>query len=258
MAMQQAPGHRLPNIRFRVLIIGRANSGKTSILQRVCDTTQSPIIRRRSSSAGQEESVCGLTFMKACQCAHHPTRFNSRSPWRFVMWYHLPPVADPRASVAITTLRTNSPSLTIRVTRSMIPADLSQVATRNWRMCRILFDESRRQSDWHLEYMQYGVYFEIFMIATADGNVWGTAYRWTTNGLYWIWSISKIFAPIWMVCDHYDGSAVVLVNISFCWSPCHWGIHKVWSVQDKCWNGFGGPSKGKLRRWCNWSSWQTI
>ncbi|KXN83935.1 hypothetical protein AN958_00799 [Leucoagaricus sp. SymC.cos] len=36
-----------PDIKFRVLIIGRANAGKTSILQRVCDTTQSPEIYRR-------------------------------------------------------------------------------------------------------------------------------------------------------------------------------------------------------------------
>ena len=37
---------RIPNIRFRVLIIGRANAGKTSILQRVCDTTESPVVYR--------------------------------------------------------------------------------------------------------------------------------------------------------------------------------------------------------------------
>lgn len=66
MTMQQNPGRQLPNIRFRVLIIGRANSGKTSILQRVCDTTQSPVIRRRSASISQEP-VCGLTFVKICQ-----------------------------------------------------------------------------------------------------------------------------------------------------------------------------------------------
>ncbi|KAH9172532.1 hypothetical protein EDB89DRAFT_1851056 [Lactarius sanguifluus] len=35
-----------PNIQFRVLIVGRANSGKTSILQRVCETTESPMIYR--------------------------------------------------------------------------------------------------------------------------------------------------------------------------------------------------------------------
>ena len=30
--------------RFRVLIIGRANAGKTAILQRVCNTTEQPKI----------------------------------------------------------------------------------------------------------------------------------------------------------------------------------------------------------------------
>ncbi|KAH9023506.1 hypothetical protein EDB84DRAFT_1420972 [Lactarius hengduanensis] len=37
---------RLPEIKFRVLIIGRANAGKTSILQRVCETTESPATYR--------------------------------------------------------------------------------------------------------------------------------------------------------------------------------------------------------------------
>ncbi|KAF8262776.1 hypothetical protein EI94DRAFT_1808256 [Lactarius quietus] len=37
---------RIPDIKFRVLIIGRANAGKTTILQRVCDTTESPTIYR--------------------------------------------------------------------------------------------------------------------------------------------------------------------------------------------------------------------
>jgi hypothetical protein len=46
----QQPRRPIPNIRFRVLIIGRANAGKTSILQRVCDTTDSPVIYR-----GKEE-----------------------------------------------------------------------------------------------------------------------------------------------------------------------------------------------------------
>jgi septin family protein len=42
-AQQNLP--RVPSdIKFRVLIIGRANAGKTSILQRVCDTTESPEI----------------------------------------------------------------------------------------------------------------------------------------------------------------------------------------------------------------------
>jgi GTPase SAR1 family protein len=45
---------RIPNIRFRVLVIGRANAGKTSILQRVCDTTESPTIYRQGEY-GEEE-----------------------------------------------------------------------------------------------------------------------------------------------------------------------------------------------------------
>ncbi|KAH9022821.1 hypothetical protein EDB85DRAFT_2293107 [Lactarius pseudohatsudake] len=50
----QQPPRRIPKINFRVLIIGRANSGKTSILQRVCDTTDSPIIYRDPSWRNEE------------------------------------------------------------------------------------------------------------------------------------------------------------------------------------------------------------
>jgi len=43
---KRTPSRRIPDLRFRVLVIGRANAGKTSILQRVCDTTESPKIYR--------------------------------------------------------------------------------------------------------------------------------------------------------------------------------------------------------------------
>ena len=33
--------------RFRILVIGRANAGKTTLLQRVCKTTESPTVRDR-------------------------------------------------------------------------------------------------------------------------------------------------------------------------------------------------------------------
>ncbi|KAH8986627.1 hypothetical protein EDB86DRAFT_2809456 [Lactarius hatsudake] len=42
----QQPSRRIPEVRFRVLIIGRANAGKTSILKRICETTESPVIYR--------------------------------------------------------------------------------------------------------------------------------------------------------------------------------------------------------------------
>jgi GTP-binding protein EngB required for normal cell division len=38
------PIPRLATNRFRVLVIGRANAGKTTILQRVCNTTEKPKI----------------------------------------------------------------------------------------------------------------------------------------------------------------------------------------------------------------------
>ncbi|KAH9171506.1 hypothetical protein EDB89DRAFT_2096926 [Lactarius sanguifluus] len=54
MATQQ-PRRRIPKIQFRVLIIGRANAGKTSILQRVCDTTKSPIVYRRGDDSDSDD-----------------------------------------------------------------------------------------------------------------------------------------------------------------------------------------------------------
>ena len=49
------PGHRVPNTQFRVLIVGRSNAGKTSILQRVCETTESPEIYRFDPSGTREQ-----------------------------------------------------------------------------------------------------------------------------------------------------------------------------------------------------------
>ena len=64
---------RVPKIPFRVLIIGRANAGKTTILQRVCETTESPVIyrangRKREEVRGSKYSSTGLVSL--------PTRLN--------------------------------------------------------------------------------------------------------------------------------------------------------------------------------------
>ncbi|KAF8552618.1 hypothetical protein OG21DRAFT_1415761, partial [Imleria badia] len=40
--------------KFRVLIVGRANAGKTSILKRVCETTESPKIYRVRDGSREE------------------------------------------------------------------------------------------------------------------------------------------------------------------------------------------------------------
>ncbi|KAG2126221.1 hypothetical protein DEU56DRAFT_743102 [Suillus clintonianus] len=50
--------------RFRVLIIGRANAGKTTILQRVCGTQDSPEIY---DSAGEKVRIASLTYSQRGQ-----------------------------------------------------------------------------------------------------------------------------------------------------------------------------------------------
>ncbi|KAH8986812.1 hypothetical protein EDB86DRAFT_2832574 [Lactarius hatsudake] len=50
--------HRqLPKIKFRILIVGRADAGKTSILQRVCDTTDSPVVFRGNEEVQLDPSM---------------------------------------------------------------------------------------------------------------------------------------------------------------------------------------------------------
>ncbi len=57
------PRRQVPKIQFRVLIIGRANAGKTTILQRVCDTTESPNIYRVRGDKKEEVRHGGLAVL---------------------------------------------------------------------------------------------------------------------------------------------------------------------------------------------------
>jgi GTPase SAR1 family protein len=59
--MDTEPHRQVPEIPFRVLIIGRANTGKTSILQRVCETTESPSVYQKTSWGN--EPVHGPTIL---------------------------------------------------------------------------------------------------------------------------------------------------------------------------------------------------
>ncbi|KAH8991753.1 hypothetical protein EDB86DRAFT_2806451 [Lactarius hatsudake] len=53
----QQPRRQIPEVQFRVLIIGRANAGKTSILQRICETTESPVIYRGGKEVKLDPSM---------------------------------------------------------------------------------------------------------------------------------------------------------------------------------------------------------
>jgi hypothetical protein len=67
---------RVLNVQFRVLIIGRANAGKTTILRRVCDTTDSPEIYRHDPESGIRYRV--RSHSSWCHFrSHHPARSNS-------------------------------------------------------------------------------------------------------------------------------------------------------------------------------------
>ena len=78
-----ASSHRIPEIRFRVLIIGRANAGKTSILQRVCETTESPIIYR--GDGWRREEVRSLIVLSPSLTIPLPTRLNLTRPSKLVI-----------------------------------------------------------------------------------------------------------------------------------------------------------------------------
>ena len=122
------PSPRTPDVRFRVLIIGRANAGKTSILQRVCDTTESPVIYRSRGSDTQSQ-VCARSSWRF-QSYHCPSRLYS-NPQQRLDPHILSPTADrddPVDSVAFTTSTMNSPSRTTMDTSSMTPVDLRQAA----------------------------------------------------------------------------------------------------------------------------------
>ena len=49
---------RIPEIQIRVLIIGRANVGRTTLLQRVCDTTESPFMIYRGNEVVRVPTFC--------------------------------------------------------------------------------------------------------------------------------------------------------------------------------------------------------
>ncbi|KIN97987.1 hypothetical protein M404DRAFT_158673, partial [Pisolithus tinctorius Marx 270] len=51
---------------FRILIMGRANAGKTTILQRVCNTTDKPEIFN-----GEGEKVDATVVQGSLKCGYH-------------------------------------------------------------------------------------------------------------------------------------------------------------------------------------------
>jgi hypothetical protein len=87
----------VPKIRFRVLIIGRANAGKTTILQRVCDTTESPKIYRGNEEVrGPSPSFWSRRW--SMPLISLPARLRLARPWKLVIivfLFWLPLTTEP-------------------------------------------------------------------------------------------------------------------------------------------------------------------
>ena len=133
MPTQQAR-RRIPEFQFRVLIIGRANAGKTSILQRICETTNSPIIYRGN------RRVRGPTILSTSLISR-PTRFDLARPWMLVavvllFWLYL--IMGASEASTISTMNWYSPI--IGVTFFTIHEESSRVAQRNSRLCNNSFE----------------------------------------------------------------------------------------------------------------------
>jgi GTPase SAR1 family protein len=72
--------------RFRVLVIGRANAGKTTILQKVCNTTEKPEIFDSEGNKvrmlpGKDPGADGLLIIRS-------THQRSRPPPRYEVTFY--------------------------------------------------------------------------------------------------------------------------------------------------------------------------
>ncbi|KAN0137575.1 hypothetical protein V8E53_004626, partial [Lactarius tabidus] len=71
---------RFADLQFRVLVIGRANAGKTSILQRVCETTESPTIYRGDE---EEEVTLNPSMNRGEHCIDDALVFSNHTGYVF-------------------------------------------------------------------------------------------------------------------------------------------------------------------------------
>ena len=150
MALQQNQ-FQVPNVQFRVLIAGRANSGKTSILQRVCDTTESPRIYRLDPQ-GQRSQVRSHSGSSINSSISSPSRFyfilQSRLATILLLEMADRDCDDHGCSTShILTSMTNSFSKTMMVIFSMTPVDLRVVVRKSGRSSKNSSNRSRARSD---------------------------------------------------------------------------------------------------------------
>ena len=246
----QQPPHRLPKIKFRVLIIGRANAGKTSILQRVCDTTESPVIYRRKGL--RKERVRCLSFVNFASLVSPPDQIQFDPsievgdivPFIGYDW-HLSQRGEHRIEDEI--VFSNHDNYIFHDSCGFESGGEEELGivqnfVRNKSREKLL--ASRLHAIW------FGV-LSVTTIATTEGHIWRYCIPMDNQRPE---LDLKHFKDI---CPDQNGasvwSSVIEVN-SWFWSSCYCGVHKVWPVQAGHRDGFGG---WRSRR-AGYRTWDTV
>ena len=137
---------------FRVLVIGRANAGKTTILQRVCNTTEQPKI-----FDPQRRQVCVIHILYAIEWFYWQINLSELNPTAkaiknfFVINSYSTPYSEE-----CTTLRMKWYSAVTQDISSMTLVALKQVEHQSWMMSRASYSTGQQQIVWRNSYMQYG------------------------------------------------------------------------------------------------------
>ncbi len=180
----QQSRRQIPKIKFRVLIIGRANAGKTTILQRVCDTTDSPNIYRENSG-GQREEVrhgCLVVLLLSSYPTHTQVKLDPSTEVS---------EQEKLSVVAVLTLSqrgehnindelafSNHTGYIFHDSRGIECGGTEELEIL-WRFMQHRASGNRLQSRLHA--IWFGL-FCVLMVTTNDGHMFsGTASRWTTD-----------------------------------------------------------------------------
>jgi len=175
----------VPNdVRFRVLIIGRANAGKTSILQRVCDTTDSPEIYRLGPEGERAQvrshSQLRLRFDDFIIWSGSTRRITRG--WKRLFLLVTADHEDSPCSVACIMSRTKSSLRIMGDMFSTTPVDSRQVVKKSWRRSKSLSVVSRGRGGCRIDCTQYGLFLWAPTVANSQSCFSGTAFRWTIIG----------------------------------------------------------------------------
>ena len=249
----EQPRPRIPKFQFRVLIIGRANAGKTSILQRICETTDSPIVRKRTKSRDQME-VCGQPFVcESDLIADQVTELNpsmdvSNLTLLFgciLTWYQ-------RGEHTI------DDELVFSNHQGYIFHDSRGIESGSTEELEILQEFiQRKRGEGRLRDRLHAIWFGCSSVQDADS--WWSSLRYCVPMDNQRPQLDLKFYKD--ICPDRNGVSSWTFTGAFnigLWSSRHSCVHQIWPVLAQCRNAFGGFPKWLPGLQCVWSSEETI